>query len=34
MANPYQRNKILSTETDVLRGSARKSRMEMIKMNK
>jgi len=26
-------NKILSTEMDVLRGSARKSRMERIKMN-
>jgi hypothetical protein len=32
MANPYQRNKkILSTEVDMLRRSARKSRMERIK---
>jgi hypothetical protein len=32
MANPYQRNEyILSTEMDVLRRSARKSRMERIK---
>jgi len=30
MANTYQRNKILSTEMDVLRRS-RKSRMERIK---
>jgi len=31
MANSYQRNKIVSTEMDVLRRSARKSRMERIK---
>ena len=32
MANPYQRNnKILSTDMDMLRRSARKSRMERIK---
>jgi len=31
MANTYQRNKILSTEMDVLRRSARKSRMERIR---
>jgi hypothetical protein len=31
MANTYQRNKILSTEMDVLRRSARKSRIERIK---
>jgi len=32
MANPYQRkNKILSTNMDMLRRSARKSRMERIK---
>jgi hypothetical protein len=31
MANTYQRNKILSTEIDVLRRSARKSRLERIK---
>jgi hypothetical protein len=31
MANTYQRNKILSTEMDVLRRSARKSRLGRIK---
>ena len=31
MANLYQRNKILSTEMDVLRKSARKSKMDRIK---
>jgi hypothetical protein len=33
MANFYQRINILSTEMDVLRGSARKLKMERIKMN-
>jgi hypothetical protein len=31
MANTYQRNKIFSTKMDVLRRSARKSRIERIK---
>jgi hypothetical protein len=31
MANTYQRNKILSTKIDMLRRSARKSRIERIK---
>jgi len=31
MANPYQRNKILSTKMDVLRTSERKLRVERIK---